>query len=64
MSWSPGVAGNQSQFISNGAIVNYGLGQQGMYFVAGKENPTLGCIVMIVLFNPFGTAKLTCFSDL
>lgn len=34
---SESLHGNQSQFISNGAIVNYGLGQQGMYFVAGKD---------------------------
>ena len=38
--WSD--AGHQSQFISDGAIVNYGLGQQGMSFVAGKELVLVG----------------------
>eukprot|EP00439_Symbiodinium_sp_Y106_P046419 s926_g5.t3 len=29
--------GNQSQLIQNGAIANFGLGQQGMHFVADKD---------------------------
>jgi len=45
--------GHQSQFISDGAIVNYGLGQQGMSFVAGKDYEG------VLWVKPMGSASVT-----